>query len=379
MNLYIPEYFLNEHENEIKVNTLYKDFVDRVQKDSLDMADPSDYSDTKAPIETYISSNVNSVISSIKSNSLKKLWEIFKACITHDVNLLKSIADNSGEENVYRLYSIEQMFGLNDSIKEKDVKNRVTGSMDESTMASYAGKFLEIYDKCSNSEKEYEFLQLAHQTAYCIKKRFEWYPLGDIKILDDMYSFIKSRSEETKSDLIRLRCDRELTLIATWYFWAGEKEKAETLCNYVINGKKYKYSNNVWKLECRCVLADMYSGKNEMDKAAKELSKNILDYKQMQSKNDFESLNTCAYHEFDYFIIIMIKTYDMLEAITGRSFSAERDHIIRKRSGKNTKEKIENIDMRNHKHQWEEGTKLLKERIERHKIKKADFVKAIAK
>jgi hypothetical protein len=193
--------------------------------------------------------------------------------------------------------------------------------------------------------------------------RFLWYPLGDEQILDDICNFVYDFESGGITDIMILRCDRELSIMAGWYRWSGKMDKSLAVANHVINRPKYTYSYNLYKMACRCEVAMMEIEKDRYEDAARTLKQNLNDYYSMRDAKDFRSLNVDSYHESNLFLVHIIKTYELLEALTGKDMTAEKNMCLRTRIGNSTEEKICNIDIRDYRHQWKIFAEKLSDRL----------------
>lgn len=353
MDLFIPSTLITEHEDAKKSCKEYKKFCKEVDDPNLNSVDPAGLDGTfKDENEPIYASLVNDAINSLPNGRLKKLMKLWWGTSVLDHTYLKSVMNDTGEDILIRLYAICELMGGNDDVKEEDIKSKKPWALSEVDTANICDKFIELYNQSSNEIKNDDLIMIEYMVCYCHKKRYLWYPLGDSKILDDICSFVRAFDSQHNSDIVKLRCDRELHLMAAWYRWAGLKDKSASVCNEIINRPSYEYSLNPYRISARTEKAMIAIEDSKYNDAAKLLKENIDEYGWMKTKGDFKSLNVHSYYENGLFLVYMMKTYDILETLTGRSFDSERSLLVRSRKGSNHSDKVKELDLHDYKHQW---------------------------
>lgn len=364
MSIYIPSTLIPEHESAEKSCKEYKDFCKIFKGPNMSNIDPATldgtFQDDNEPI--WANSAYNAM-ESLPAGRLKKLLKLWWATANLDHAYLKNAMNDSGEDILIRLYAICGLMGGNDEVKEDDIRNKEPWALGEADVASICDKFIELYNQASNDIKNDDLIMLEYMVCYCHKKRYLWYPLGDNAILDDICTFVRGFDAQHNSDIVKLRCDRELHLMAAWYRWAGLQDQSMSVSDEIINRPPYEYSLNPYKISARTEKAFVHIEKLEYADAAKMLMDNINEYGWMKTKGNFKSLNTHSYYENGLFLVYMMKTYDIMESITGRSFDTERSLLVRTRKGPRDKDKIKELDKHDYRHQWERFSDDLKSRM----------------
>jgi len=364
MSLFIPSSLMQEHmdfrNSNQSYNSVCQEIDTTVRKPNID---PStiDISVVIPSVDNW-KPILQGLISSMPVN-LGKLWLIFLTGQDKNSDYIRSVVHNTSEITLIRLYAIGNLMGANDSVSESDFKTNKSWVVSDVEKATISDLFMNLYDSSDNSVKQDDYLSDIYCEAYCVKQRKLWYPLGEKKILDNIYHTLIDKFEINASDSMKLRIDREYNVLAAYYYWAGETTRATEVCNRILNRPLYQYTFNAPRIQCRCLLANIKIGQDKFLEAAQFLKMNIQDYNTMKDSAGFNGLNTGSVHENDLFLVYMLKTYELLESISEKNFNAEKALLVRNRSGKNMEEKIKDLDIHDHRHQWKEHVKQTKSRV----------------
>jgi hypothetical protein len=367
MAFYVPTYVQQEHINARASVPEYEEYCQAVEEPNVDSIDPAilDGSHIES-VEPVYNEMLKNMIPKLPEGNLKELMKLYYAEAVKDWNYVRSVADDPNKSTVVRLYALDGINGGNDFCTADEIYNHKPGTIHEDELGqTVPTKFDVLYDNAPEEVKQDDLISVMKQTTYCNKKRHEWYPLGDRQHLDDMYNFlIDFCNTYGDDDVVILRNDREFAILADFYKWQKIEDKATECCDHVLNRPSYKYTYNPFRIWVRCSKAMINIDNNKLLDAAKELKRNINDYDHMKSNDDFKAMHAGSYYENDLFLIQMLKTYEMLEALVDRDYTAEKELLVRTKKGSTLEEKIHDLDLHGIRHQWKEYVKLANERTD---------------
>ena len=364
MAYYVPSTLATEHTAARASCAEYDKLCSNYDGPDMSAVDPASLDGVyQEQIEPYFTDDLFDAAAALPNGKLKKLIKLHLASATLDLDYLRSVMNNTSEELIIRLYAICELMGGNDTIDEARIKAHEPGTMHEDEFAQISELFFSLYAGAPALVKQDDMISLEYLVCHCQKMRWLWYPLGDWSVLEDIYNFVNAYESEHNSDIAKLRCDREIHFLAAWYRWGGKYAESLAMCDHIINRPKYKYTYNVYRIVARADKALIYLEQFKPVEAANELKKNISDYNIMKQLGDFKSLNVDSYYENSLFLVYLLKTYDILEALTDRNFDVDRANLVRSRSGADIEAKIKKLDIHDYRHQWKEFCTNLRKRM----------------
>lgn len=375
MNLYVSSYFINDHNKFLKEIPEYAEFCDFWYKDAaIETTDPAAFWDFNSRM--YSKESVNKLLSKTRKiinllpqSHLKEWWKLMAQSTESGPASLRGFVDDASKITILRLYALGEIISTNDNFIESDIKSKKPGTLDEFEIANLVEEFFDLYNKASREEKDDVEIRCMVQAYYCIKLRYLWYPNGDGYLLDDMRNFLLNYTKDNDDSIVIFRNDRELSIVADAFYWAGRNRESIELCDYVINRKSYEYTFNSFRILCRIIKAKIYIDKGDREGAFGCLSDNISDYRTMIDTNNFKSLTAGSYDERSAFLMAILKTYDYLESICNNKFTAQKDRLFRSISGSNLNEKISKVDQFDSRHQWEKHVEIIDKRADKAKLR----------
>jgi len=383
MIVYLPDYFLKEYLDLRKSNQKIDDFAKSFEDafSGLDNINPSKFEvEKKGKSEgDRFCVGLDSIIGEMPQNSnLAKVAKIYKATLCSDYNYLSSVAGDQSENKSVRIMAVSGINSLNDSKAESAIKAGEPGTVSLSDISNWSKVGMQVYDSSPEDIKNDSDFKMLYIGWVGRIVENDWYPNGDVSILDKAAQKIRARISNESSGGVLCKADKELSCIASYYYSIGYPDKCIEVCREVLD-RKYKYSLNPWKLRCRIYLSLINIDKCNFEDAASELKKNIMDHQEMLTKKDFRSINNRSNKEFNMLIMKMLHTYDILEEIIDRDFKSEKRDLFGDRAkNKKIDNVINSFDIREERHQWADFKVKLNERMSHLQDLKVPYEKYIS-